>query len=134
MAEKHLWEIEHPYYCNEGNCFAPSHNQPTTSYESWADFVEDEGASDLDMNLVFRWDWRKADPNEEAWCNKTDVLLLFFMGQRKGLYRWVEITVQDSDEQAIRDWLSIRWEHLRRLWQGISDFGQDPERDGPPRL
>jgi hypothetical protein len=116
----HLWEIEHPYYCNEGNYYAPGNDQPTEAHESWEAFVAEEGDSDMDMNLVFRWDWRKADPDEERWGNETDVLLIFFMGQRKGLYRWVEIQVTDADEPAVKKWLKARWQHLTLLWEGIA--------------
>jgi hypothetical protein len=90
----HLWEINHPYYCNEGNYFASESVE--SEYDSWAGFFEEEGDSDFDMNLVFRWDWRKADPDEEHWGNKTDVLLIFWMGQRKGLYRYSTIEVTDD--------------------------------------
>lgn len=116
----HLWEIEHPYYCNEGNYYAPGRDQPFQAHESWKAFMEDEGDSDLDMNLVFRWDWRKADPAGDKWENDTDVLLIFFMGQRKGLYRWVQIEVTNADEEAVKTWLSVRWNHLKTLWEGIA--------------
>lgn len=117
----HLWEIDHPYYCNEGNYYAPGTDQPTEKYESWEDFIDAEGDSDFDMNLVFRWDWRKADPDGEHWGNEVDTLLIFFMGQRKGLYRWVEIEVKDADEPSVKEWLDKRWKYLALLWQGISD-------------
>lgn len=115
-----LWEIDHPYYCNQGNYY--SNESVCQEYESWADFLVEEGDSDLDMNLLFRWDWRKADPEEKEWGNPEDQLLLFWMGQRKGLYRYTLITVKDEDEPAVREWLAKRWAHLRRLWTGISDL------------
>lgn len=117
----HLWEIDHPYYCNQGNYYAPGMDQPTEHYDSWSHFFDDEGDSDFDMNLVFRWDWRKADPNEENWGNEKDVLLIFWMGQRKGLYRWTDIDITDADEPAVKEWLSKRWQYLTLLWRGISD-------------
>lgn len=126
----HLWEIQHPYYCNDGNYYAPGHSQPFERYESWARFVEDEGGSDLDTNLVFRWDWRKADSTDEHWGNKKDELLIYFMGQRKGLYRWVEIEINDSDEPAVKEWLAERWQHLVLLWQGISPEHSPADRGG----
>lgn len=116
----HLWEIQHPYYCNEGNYYAPGRDQPTMTYESWAEFIESEGDSDLDMNLLFRWDWRKADPEGKAWGNECDVLLLFWMGQRKGLYRWTEVHVNDADEEAVKTWLTGRWQYLKLLWEPLA--------------
>ncbi len=119
MTLPHLWEIDHPYYCNEGNYFANINDQPTCTYESWADFYDEEGNSDFDMNLLFRWDWRKADPDKKAWGNPTDVLLLYWMGQRKGLYRWTTVQICDADEPAVRAWLADRWAYLRLLRRGI---------------
>jgi hypothetical protein len=116
----HLWEIDHPYYCNEGNYFA--HESVGTNYDSWNDFLDEEGNSHLDLNLIFRWDWRKADkPDKEEWGLEHDTLLIFWMGQRKGLYRYSTIVVTDADESAIKEFLSKRWQHLKLLWQGISD-------------
>jgi hypothetical protein len=117
----HLWEIDHPYYCNEGNYFARSADQPHEEYESWADFFEAEGDSDFDMNLLFRWDWRKADPEEKNWGNPTDVLMLYWIGQRKGLYRWTTVRITDADEPAAKAWLAERWAYLKVLWEGIAD-------------
>lgn len=115
----HLWEIEHPYYCNQGNYFAGE--SCCTEYETWAGFMEEEGDSDFDMHLVFRWDWQKADPEENEWGNPEDQLLIFWMGQRKGLYRYSTITVTDADEPAVIEWLTTRWAHMRLLWAGIAE-------------
>ncbi len=114
-AGKHLWEIDHPYYCNEGNYYA--HESVETAYHSWADFVEHEGDSDFDMNLVFRWDWSKADAENEL---DHDILSIFWMGQRKGLYRYSTIEINEADEPAVKEWLTKRWQHLVLLWEGIA--------------
>ncbi len=99
---KHLWEIKHPYYCNEGNYF--SGESVESEYGSWADFMEEEGDSDLDMNLVFRWDWHEADPEEKDWGNEEEELLIFWMGQRKGLYRYSRVVVKKSRKSG-HGWL-----------------------------
>ncbi len=125
MTLPHLWEIDHPYYCNEGNYFAHGDEQPHCEYGSWENFYDEEGDCDYDMNLLFRWDWRKAVPDEKLWCNPTDVLLLYWLGQRKGLYRWTTVQVCDADEPAVRVWLTDRWQYLRLLWHGISDPHND---------
>jgi hypothetical protein len=118
-ATKHLWEIDHPYYCNEGNYYTSESIE--TEYESWSDFFEDQGDADFDMNLVFRWDWRKADaPDKEEWGIDHDTLLIFWMGQRTGLYRYSTVKVTDADEPAIKEWLTKRWQHLVFLWEGIA--------------
>lgn len=117
---KHLWEIRHPYYCNEGNYFASGGQQPNMHYESWGEFLDEEGDSDMDYNLLFRWDWRPPDPKGEQWDNEDHQLLLFWMGQRKGLYRWTTIDVKPEDEEAVREFLNDRWDYLKSLWEGIS--------------
>ncbi len=115
-----LWEADHPYYCNEGNYFASGNDQPVQVYESWTDFFTEEGDSDPDMNLLFRFDWRKADPDEEKWGNKVDTLLLFWIGQRKGLYRWTEVHVKDDDEEAVKSWLQSRFNYLKSIWHPLT--------------
>src|SRR5690348_9972495 len=89
-SDKRLWEGDHPSYCNEGNYFSRDCGQ---QFKSWSDFMAAEGDSDLDMNLVFRWDWREGE-NWGAGAFKGDEhyrngkLLVFYVGQRKGIYRW----------------------------------------------
>jgi hypothetical protein len=50
---KHLWEVDHSYYCSDQNYFSADCHQ---EFECWADFLEEESDADLDMNLVFRFD------------------------------------------------------------------------------
>jgi hypothetical protein len=121
----HLWEADHPYYCSVGNYYAPRREQPMAHYRSWADFMSEEGDSDRDYNLLFRWDWREggdwghgtAFNGDENYRN--GVLLLFWMGQRKGLYRWTEVEVCRADEPAVREFLGTRMKHLLSLWEPI---------------
>lgn len=110
-----LYEVEHPYYCNEGNYF---NNDCTESYDSWRDFVAAEGDSDPDMNLLFRFDWEPATEDDG------DVLLLFWMGQRKGLYRPSRVCVSKADEPEIRKWLRKRLAHLLKLWAPLVKEGK----------
>lgn len=119
-ASPHLWEVEHAYYCNEGNYFS---NDCHAEFARWQDFAEESKDEDLDYNLVFRWDWKAPStddgellpPNPDK--NYRDGrLLLFYMGQRKGLYRYVEVSVCQADEPAVRAWLQPRLDHLMKLW------------------
>lgn len=122
----HLWEINHPYYCNEGNFFKPAGGEePSPRYKSFADFLEEEGDADLDYNLLFRWDWVEGEDHELPSFNgdtyyRNGLLKLFFMGQRKGLYRWATVEVCRADEPAVIEYLRPRWEHLRSLWEPIA--------------
>jgi hypothetical protein len=123
---KHLWECKHAYCCAESNYYAPGREQPFTSHKSFADFFAEEGDSDKDYNLLFRWDWEEMDPETgESNYNGDDYyrngrLLLFFMGQRKGLYRWVEVEVCRADEPMVIEYLTPRLRYLQELWAPLA--------------
>lgn len=108
---KHLWEIEHAYYCNEGNYL--SGESVGENYENWKDFAEEYKDVDKDYNLLFRYDWMEEDGQ--------NVLKIFWVGQRKGLYRYSIIKVLKSDEQKIIEFLLPFWKHMKKLWHPISD-------------
>lgn len=121
---KHLWEIDHPYYCQE-QCYFTS-KRVNAEYASWPEFLAAEGDNDPDMNLVFRWDWNiwedhglpiHADPYYRG-----GKLLVFSMLQRKGYHRVAEIKVCKADEDSVRTWLKTRWEYLKKVWE---PFGLD---------
>ena len=105
---KHLWEVTHSYYCTGNNFFAsPDDKYCVQHYLSWEAFCAKNKTQDKNFNLVFRWDW-----DEE-----TDILMLFVMEQRKGLYRSVEIQVTKDDEESVKAWLLPRWEYMKKLWE-----------------
>jgi hypothetical protein len=80
----------------------------------------------MDYNLVFRWDWLEEDP----WTGEPNYtgddhyrngrLLVFFMGQRHGLFRSVEVDVCRADEPAVIDYLTPRLLHLKGLWMPLT--------------
>lgn len=124
MPKKRLWEVEHPYYCNEGNYFTSE--EVGAYHKSWQDFVKEDGDADPSYNLVFRWDWEEWDEEEgeDCACNFTGDenyrngrLLIFWMGQRKGIYRYSVVEVCRADEPKIRKWLTERWKHMCKLWE-----------------
>jgi len=125
MDNTALYAIDHPYYCNRGSYYATALDQPYQEYEAWADFLAEEGDSDMDMNLVFRWDWKEEDeegnPSFKGDVNERNgTLFLFIIGQRKGLYRWVEVKVCRADNDAVRAYLEPRWEHMKKLWAPLT--------------
>ena len=130
-GEKRLWEYDHQYYCSESNFFvrrdSDYYNEPE---ESWAEFLEGWGKSDVDMNLVFRWDWHELDPDDyesdeekpTGWsAENPDYLEIFFMLQRKGIFAPVVCWVNKSDEPSIREWLASRWETMAAIWEPIGN-------------
>lgn len=126
-----LWEADHPYYCNEGNYFASGEQRSDcrAHYPRWQDFIAEQGDNDLDLNLVFRFDWvaprQDEDPEKPiVWQGdeyyRDSTLKIFFMGQRKGYYRWATVDVCRADEPSVRAWLLVRWEHMQTLWAPLS--------------
>jgi hypothetical protein len=144
-----LWEVDHPYYCSESSYYVggvprrfdaytgyprariggydpDEHFQPFDHFEfdSWSAF--DWKDSDHDMNLVFRWDWVMADPEDygDGEPLPGDRLLLFVMLQRKGRFVVLDMPVQRSEEPEIRAWLAARMRTIVALW---SPLMPDPE-------
>lgn len=113
-----LWEVDHPYYATQGNYFSNGYH---ADYGSWADFIEDQGDLDLDMNLVYRWDWQVPNPDDYEADEELppETLDLFYVGQRKAIHRSVSVEVRREDEPAIREWLTVRAEHMRRVWEPL---------------
>ena len=120
---RRLWECKHSYYCEEENYFASASDKTVSEFKSLADFLSEEGDADKDCNLLFRWDWTEEDDDGDNQCayNGDDYyrngkLSLFFMGQRKGLYRSVTVEVCRADEASVIKYLAPRWQHMQELW------------------
>lgn len=131
----HLWEHDHPYYCSDG-CYYVSGTQwhdVHATWESWSDFFEDWGDVDPDYNLLFRWDWKRANPADYEYELEEDpefelpgdTLCLFFYMQRKAKPFSHEIKVNEADEPAVREWLSAKAQHMRSLWAPFFDKEAD---------
>lgn len=142
-AAQRLWEVDHPYYCNQGNYY--SNDCGEAKYATWADFYSEMGESDPDMNLLFRWDWQECEECDDTGDGqKCDLgkacpalrcaadhnyrggkLLLFWMGQRKGLFFYSVVQVCRADESLVRAWLQSRLMHLMKLWAPLA-FKKSP--------
>lgn len=117
MSElKHLWEIKHPYYCEESNYFRS--NNLKQIYKSFKEFIERMNDADLDMNLLFRWDWHEENSCEDS-NYRNGELSLFFMAQRKGHHFCRVVSVCRNDESDVVEYLKVRKLHLNKLWEGI---------------
>lgn len=109
----HLWDYEHDYYCNLNNYYS---NDCLQEYTSWQSFTREYGNVDMDYNLLFRWDWEKATPDNEL---NHDQLQLYFMQQRKGRFVSCIVLIRDEDEPAVREYLTKYKAHLDKLWMPI---------------
>jgi len=119
---KHLWEVNHSYYCNESNYYQ---NGTGSSFATWQEFISEFGDSDKDLNLIFRWDWKLPTDDDgnliinEDPCYRDGTLQLFLMGQRTGLYWCTEVSVCKADEPSVIEFLQPRFEHLVSLWEPL---------------
>ncbi|MFC5930862.1 hypothetical protein D6T64_11795 [Cryobacterium melibiosiphilum] len=130
---KHLWEFDHPYYCSQGCYYTKGTDweEVHRDWETWADFAESWGDSDEDYNLLFRWDWKRSDPDhyaferteDPAFEMPADHLELFYMLQRKAKPFSHIITVTETDEPAVREWLTKKAEHMRKVWEPLLNAG-----------
>lgn len=118
---RHLWEIKHPYYCNEGLYFGTglTGERVDDEFSTFTSFVEEYKDADFDYNLVFRWDWQEELFNGDIYY-RNGKLKIFWMIQRKGFHRWSTIEVCRADEPAVIEFLKPRWGHMQKLWEGIS--------------
>lgn len=115
---KHLWECEHSYYCSTQTY---NISEEPLRYKSFADFLNEEGDADFDMNLVFRWDWSEEEiPFTGDDHYRNGELFIFWMGQRKGLFRCTIVEVCRADEPAVREFLEPRLKHLTSLWEPLA--------------
>ena len=108
----HLWEVKHDYYCQDANYFS---NKTVAEFRSWQQFMSEFANTDMDYNLVFRWDWKdSSNPDFEL---KHDEMHIYFMGQRNGRFYTTIISIDKEDEPQVIEWLKPRFEHLVKLWQ-----------------
>ncbi len=114
----HLWQPEHPYYCSTAE---PIRGTPRHFIMTWAEFKAWHGDSDRDYNLVFRWDWMTVDDGEGA--EPGEYLFVYVFRQRQCIFVSYQVRVTPDDEAEVRDWLTIHWAHLMRMWAPISDSG-----------
>lgn len=123
----HLWEVDHPYYCSESNFYS---NDCHFEYKSFQDYINTMGLYDLDLNLIFRWDWKRNDeetypPNPDYDSTIDDnyrgyTLSLFFVMQRKGVFAAHEVQVCRADEPAVIEYLRPRLAKLQEMWEPLS--------------
>lgn len=129
-ATRPLSEYDHPYYCAEGNYYK---NGQHLAYASWTEFYEEWGHLDDDLNAVFRWDWKKPDPDDycPADCDGHDdgdcdempepALHVYWVLQRKAILRSTECPVTEADEPAIREWLTRKARYVAAIWEPLLD-------------
>lgn len=128
----HLW-AKHRYYCADG-CYFAKRSECHIDYETWEDFIAEQGDADWDYNLLYRFDWMAKDEEKESYepvdlDTRDGVLKLYFMGQRKAYPRSVHVQVCAGDEDKVRAYITPRFEFLKSLWAPLE--GSDCENRQP---
>jgi hypothetical protein len=118
---RHLWEYDHPYYCQEGNYFKVGQH---TLFESWEEFATTTSffSGDRDQNLLIRWDWNswRRHPDPDLRSDSPDELLLHFVLQRKALLCSAGIAVTDDDEPQVRQFLEECGKTIAAIWEPVT--------------
>ena len=123
-----LQATEHSYYCSESNHYVGNQhgeNFGRCEYDTWADFKEEwldsDGMSiDMDYNLCFRFDIKqKHNPDTDEPIEDFE-LWLFFMLQRKGIYRpaWIK-HIEEKDMPGIKGFLEKQRNYIQYQWNEL---------------
>lgn len=119
----HLWEIEHPYYCETSRW---CEHQGSNQFESWAEFTETTFFDgDRNQNLLIRWDWNvREDYDCTNGGQSVHELLLFFVLQRKPIFASNTVIVTPEDEPAVSAWLTECAAALVATWAPLLEPAQ----------
>lgn len=124
-----LKPTEHSYYCSESNYYVNGHNNfGRNECADWHDFKVDWIGNDAmelddDYNHLFRFDIIENEDKPGEFK-----LLLFFILQRKGIFRPVVIhRITQEDMPEIEAFLSQRWQYMKSQWR---EFSEEPARHG----
>jgi len=126
-----LKETSHSYCCSQTNYYVGNRkgeNFGLCEYDTWSNFKEewlgtgDDGLwIDIDYNLCFRFDILNKRNDEDELIEGMFELWLFFILQRKGIYRPVHIKrITDQDMPEINIFLKRQWEYMEGQWAEFS--------------
>lgn len=111
--------VDHPYYCSESNYYS---NEASTKWNTMTDYLDEFEDSDINMNMVFRWDVKQkrdmgTDELIDGYCAE-----IFMMHQRKGIFHphWIS-NVTENEIERFEAYLKIHWEHIKELWVPIGN-------------
>ena len=120
-----LWEVDHPYYCQEGTDVQGTRATTHTRFLSWDDFKWNSYyvRGDSAQNFLVRWDWHKSGFRVGGLdCRGPERLVLFFVLQRRALLCSVEVPVTEADEPVVREFLARCAKTMRATWEPVLDL------------
>lgn len=119
----------HSYYCSETNYYVGNHNGENfgrSEYDTWEEFKEEwldkDGTIDCDYNLCFRYDITQNRDEETDEPIEGYRLWLFFILQRKGIYRpvWIK-NIGEGDMAELEKFLQHQWNYITGQWSEIAE-------------
>lgn len=119
-----LKETNHKYHCSENNFYVGNQedeNCGRSEYETWKEFkkawLDEDGTIDCDYNLCFRYDILQNRNSETDEPIEGYSLWLFFIFQRKGIYKPVLIrSLIESDMEELDKFLKLQWAYMKSQW------------------
>jgi hypothetical protein len=112
---KTIFDYKHDYYCSNSNFYS---NDPNYNWENWEHFYSEFHDSNIDMNLVFRFDLflKNEDDDEEGYC-----LYIYMMHQRKGIFApHIIESIKEENYQEIMEFLGKHFEKIKQIWEPFS--------------
>lgn len=118
MKVEDLKNANHSYYCNDNNYYS---NDSVFTFHTFADLLDEMGSSDMDYNLLFRWDIKaKYDDESGDDIEGEYSLFLYWMHQRKGRFVVnIQQYLQQNDVESFLEFVKPRFEHLKSLWEPL---------------
>lgn len=103
---------DHPYYCSDSNYYS---REAYSEYDSIDEFLDDWKDTDMEYNMVFRFDLKMRDDGTYSFeC--------FFMLQRKGIFRpTITNNVTKADTEKIVSFLLPRFEYIQKMWEPFTN-------------
>lgn len=117
---KHLWEIDHPYYGADGY---PNEESSFAALRASVD------ASDEDMNVVYRWDWKDySQPIHDSLFlagedRSEEKLTVYLLMPRKSQFWSISCPIEKHQEFEVLEWLRGPrcLGYLQTLWEPVMD-------------
>lgn len=106
-----LSETDHPYYGPETHL---------REYKSWTAFNDEWCVSDVDLNLIWRWDWQR-DPDDPD--QSTFTLRICMVHPRHSRFSTHDVIVTIDDEPAVRMFLDRHWQTIKAIWAPFTADG-----------
>lgn len=104
--------VQHPYYASDSNYYS---NDASITYDTMGDFLAEFGEADIDMNLIYRWDVKKNEDEDDKYYAQ-----IFIIMQRKGIY--TPIMVKDFKQKDVAAFVALIQKHkakLLEIWKPI---------------